>query len=252
MSGVGTARDARAIWHNLECAAYTADLQLWRGLAKGGGPVLELGCGTGRVGLWLARAGHRVTGLDADPCLVEAFNRRAGGLPAAAQVGGATEFSLGDEFGLALAPMQLVQLLANAAERLDCLACVARHLRPGGRLALAIVDGLPDRVDGDRTADGESGPPLPDACELGGWIYSSLPLETVLDGDTIVVRRLRQTVSPAGALSEELSEIGLCVLTAAELEREATTVGLRPAGRLEVPPTDAHIGSTVVLLEKEG
>ena len=83
-----------------------------------------------------------------------------------------------------------------------------------------------------------------------GWIYSSLPLESVARPDSIVLRRLRQTVDPDGEMTEELNEIELCVLSAQTLEAEAIEAGLRPVGRRQIPPTDAHVGSTVVLLQK--
>ena len=71
----------------------------------------------------------------------------------------------------------------------------------------------------------------------------------VVDAGAIVVRRLRQTVSPDGELSDEVDEIRLQVLSAETLEREAVEAGLAPVGRREIPATDAHVGSTVVLLE---
>ncbi|MGH2975185.1 MAG: class I SAM-dependent methyltransferase [Solirubrobacterales bacterium] len=248
MTGPGGG-DASVIWHDVECAAYVADLELWMELAgEQDGPVLDLGCGTGRVGLRLARAGHRVVGLDADANLVEAFNQRAGDLPATARVGNASDFALDAAVGLVLAPMQLLQLLASSDDRIACLRCVAARLPPGGRFAAGIVEGAPTTW----TPMQEWSPPLPEARESDGWIHSSLPLETIVDGATIVVRRLRQTVSPDGELGEEVNEIELRVLTAAQLESEAVVAGLRPAARREIPATDAHVGSTVVLLEKEG
>lgn len=234
--------DSAVIWHDVECAGYTADLPLWEGLAdKADGPVLDLGCGTGRVALHLARRGHRVTGLDRDPELVSAFNERARGLPAVAEVGDARRFSLSAAFGLTIAPMQLIQLFASAEERIEALACVVRHLRPGGALALAIVE---DVLAG--TGDGEC---LPDVRELEESIYSSLPLETKVAAGEIVVRRRRETVSSDGARSADLDEVRLQLLCASSLEREAEAAGLRPIRRLSIPATDFHIGSTVVLLE---
>ena len=231
-------------WHDVECGVYAADLPLWEELAADAeGPILELGCGTGRVSLHLARQGYEVMGLDLDAELLAAFDERASRLPASAERGDAREFELRREFGLVLAPMQLMQLLAETAERASCLRCISRHLRDGGRAALAIVDRLPAAED--------AGPALPDAREVDGWVYSSLPLDANVDADGIVVRRLRQTVSPDGRLTDELSEIRLSLLSPETLEREAEAAGLSAAGRCSIPATDAHVGSTVLLLEKE-
>jgi SAM-dependent methyltransferase len=234
------------IWHDLECAGYDGDLELWRELARSvDGPILDLGCGTGRVALDLARRGHRLHGLDLEPALVAAFNERAAvsSLPAVATVGDARDFSLDREFALVMAPMQLIQVLAGPAERLACLRRAARHLRPGGSLAVAIVDGFPDELTD------EIPPHLPDAREIDGWIYSSLPLDAALDSGSIVVRRLRQRVSPTGELTDDLDEIPLRLLRAETIEAEAREAGLEPVGRRDVAPTDAHVGSTVLLLE---
>ncbi len=236
---------ARVAWHDVECGSYAADLPLWEELARDhGGPILDLGCGTGRVARHLARRGQVVTGMDSDAVLVAALRERTVDLPLDAVVGDVRSFELGTEFALALLPMQLVQLLADAAERADCLHAVAAHLAPGGHAAFAIVEEMPDPIDG--------GPPLPDTREIDGWVYSSLPLEALLDAGEIRVRRLRQTVSPDGELSEELHEIGLHALDASTLEAEAEAAGLRPAGRSAIPPTEAHVGSTVVLVERAG
>jgi SAM-dependent methyltransferase len=229
------------IWHEVECGSYSADLRLWEELAEG--TILDLGCGTGRVALHLARRGHRVTGLDAELAFVEVLEERAGALPVTGIEGDARAFDLGSEFDLVLAPMQLVQLFADAGERERCLGCVAAHLAPGGIAAFAIVEAIPDPVDGP--------PPLPDTREVDGWVYSSLPIEARIDADVLRARRLRQTVSPGGELSEELDEILLRMLDRPTLEREAEAAGLRPAGVRVVPPTEDHVGSTVVLFERD-
>lgn len=232
------------IWHEVECGGYAADLKLWEELADGAdGEILDLGCGAGRVSLHLAKRGHSVQGLDMHAELVEAHNERAGDLPAEAVVGDARDFSLESEFGVVLAPMQLLQLFADPDERIDCLRCVAAHLAEDGISAFAIVDSVPDAIDGP--------PPLPDTREIDGWIYSSLPLDAALDDGVILTRRLRQTVAPDGELSDEVDEVRLTLLTAEALETEAAAAGLRAAGRRTVPPTDDHVGSTVVLLGRE-
>lgn len=233
------------IWHEVECGAYDADLPLWEELAdRTGGPVLDLGCGAGRVALHLARRGHRVLGLDADPELVAALSERAGELPVEAEAGDARDFALGVEFGLVLAPMQLVQLFAESRERIGCFRSAAAHLRRDGIVAAAIVEEVP-------VADAVS-PPLPDAREVDGWVYSSLPLETALEEEAIVVRRLRQAVSPQGELSEEVDEVRLSTVGVAALEREAGEAGLYPAGARPILASGDHVGSTAVLFQREG
>jgi SAM-dependent methyltransferase len=231
------------IWHDVECGSYTADLPLWEGLAgEAEGPILDLGCGTGRVALHLARRGHQVVGLDVELELVVALADRGEGLPLQAVLGDARGFELDTDIALALGPMQLLQLLPSSADRLECLGCIAAHLLPGGRIAFAIVEHLPLASEGP--------PPLPDVCEVDGWVYSSLPVDAVDIGDEIVIRRLRQTVSPAGELSEEDNEIRIRTISAAELEAEAVSCGFVPLPRREIPATDLHVASTVVILER--
>ena len=236
------------VWHDVECGSYAADLPLWRGLAAERQPaaILEVGCGTGRVALDLARAGYPVTGIDTDTALVRELNRRAeaAALPARAERRDVREpAGLQPRHELVLAPMQVIQLLDGPAERARALAGIAASLAPGGLAAIALVE------PGPEAAFDAAAPPLPDVAEHDGWVYSSLPLDAELKPGAIRLRRLRQTVSPAGELTEEVDVVRLARLDAAELERAAARCGLRPAGRREVPTTDAHVGSVVVLLE---
>ena len=233
-----------AIWHDVECGGYAADLRLWEELAeRRGGPVLELGCGTGRVALHLARRGHRVIALDRDHDLILELAERARELPVEPLCADALDFELPEPVTLALAPMQFLQLLRNPASRLRCLRRVADVLQPGGLLAVAIVGQLP--------ASGGARPPLPDVREIDGWVYSSLPTHIGWLGERLVLQRLRQTVSPEGGLtSEEIDRVELLWVEAEELEAEAESAGFTPAGRRIIPETDAHVGSRVVLLER--
>ncbi|MDX6626542.1 MAG: hypothetical protein QOE56_1531 [Solirubrobacterales bacterium] len=234
---------AEAIWHDVECGSYQADLPLWEELAqRAQGAVLELGCGTGRVALHLARRGYPVVAVDREAELIATLEERIGELPVEALVADARALALETDFALALAPMQVLQLLDGPGERAECLAAVAALLRPGGRLAAAIIERMPE-------PDGAP-PPLPDVREVDGWVYSSLPLEAALGEGEIVIRRLRQTVSPSGGLSEEPNDVRIHTFGAVELEAEAAVAGLRPVERRVIPATDLHVGSVVVVLEK--
>jgi SAM-dependent methyltransferase len=233
-----------AIWHDVECGSYSADLKVWDELAdRCGDPILELGAGTGRLAIHLARRGHRVIGLDNDPELIAAQRERAVGLPVMPLLADARGFELPEPVALALAPMQLLQMLADQRERLACLDSLASQLLPGGRIAAAMVEGMPEPEEGE--------PLLPDVREVDGWVYSSLPLEASVAPDHITVHRLRQKVSPSGELTDMPDQVTICTLTADELEAEASGVGLVPIERLYVEPTDDHVGSTVVVLGEE-
>jgi SAM-dependent methyltransferase len=224
-----------AIWHDVECGAYAADFAVWDALAdRCGDPILELGAGTGRLSIHLARRGHRVIGLDLDPQLIAAQRERAAGLPVTPLLADARGFELPEPVALALAPMQLLQMLASRAERLACLDSLAAQLLPGGRVAAAMVEGMPEPEEGD------DAPLVPDVREVDGWIYSSLPLEALVGEEQIVVHRLRQKVSPAGELTDEPDSVTICTLTADQLEAEAAEVGLVPIERLHIDPTDDH------------
>jgi SAM-dependent methyltransferase len=233
-----------AIWHDVECGSYGADLRVWDGLADAcGDPVLELGAGTGRLAIHLARRGHRVIGLDYDEQLVAALGERAAGLPITPLHADARGFELPEQVALALAPMQFLQMLADQRERLACLDNIAAQLLPGGRVAAAMVEGIPEPEEGE--------PLLPDVREVDGWVYSSLPLEAILEDEHITIRRLRQRVSPEGKLTDTPDEVTICTLTADDLEAEAAAVGLVPIERLYIDPTADHVGSTVVVLGQE-
>jgi SAM-dependent methyltransferase len=239
---------SKVIWTDVECGGYEADLSLWEQLAaESPGPILELGCGSGRVVVHLAQAtGELVVGLEREDELVGAvWDRIQGqGHSGEAEFGDVRGFELHFEFQLAIAPMQLIQLLGERVDRICCLSCVFDHLLPMGRAAFALVEEVPPLP-----AEGAA-PLIPDAREIEGWVYSSLPLEPELRADSVVLRRLRQTVSPEGKLSEQLNEVELQLLSAETLEQEAREVGFAPIERRTIPATEAHVGSTVVVLEK--
>ena len=239
-------RPASVAWHDVECAAYAADLELWRRLAaESGGPVLDLGCGTGRVALDLAARGHAVTAVDADAELVAELGRRARerDLRVDCLAADARTLALGARFGLALAAMQVVQLLGGRPGRLAFLARARDHLEPGARLGAALADPF------ETVPPADALPPLPDVAEVEGWVLSSRPVEVREEPEGVSVHRLRQLVSPTGDITEELSTVLLESVSAEELEGEAEEAGLAPAGRHQVPATSDYVGSTVVLLE---
>jgi SAM-dependent methyltransferase len=232
------------IWHDLECGGYDVDLPVWRALAaRHGDPILDVGAGTGRVALELARAGHAVWALDLDPALVAALRERAGDLPVTGLVGDGRELAIDQRFALCIVPMQTIQLLGGRGGRRRLLESVRDHLRPEGRLAVAIAEEL-DLFD---VADGAIGP-LPDVTEHGGTVYSSCPTAVRAHHGGYVLERRREIVSPRGELITQPDVIELDLVTADGLESEGRAAGLRPAGRVEIPASAEYTGSTVVVL----
>jgi SAM-dependent methyltransferase len=236
-------RPLEVIWHDLECGAYDADLETWRALADvAGGPILDVGAGTGRVALDLARRGREVVALDRDPVLLEALGRRANGLTVEVVCADATSFDLGRAFPLVIVPMQTAQILGGRAARRAFLACARAHVRPRGHLCLAIADTR------DALTDELSQPPLPDLCEIDGVVYASRPVAVVDEGDAVRIDRLREIVGVAGDREELADSVRLDVLDPAELEAEGAAAGFRVLPRLAVPENDEYLGATVVML----
>ena len=235
-----------AAWQDVECGGYSADLEAWEGLAAGcDGATLELGCGTGRVCLHLARRGHEIWTVDVDAELVAATASRAEAetLPVHALEADIRDAQLHRRFDLVIAPMHVIQMLGGPDERSAALHGVAAHLRRGGRFAAAIVDGMPEDLE-------TGSPPLPDVREIGGWMYSSLPVDFATEDGRLDLRRVRQAVSPDGELTESEHIDSLWLITAPELEAEAEAAGMRPADRILVRPADGYVGSSIVVAER--
>lgn len=119
-----------------------------------GGPVLELGCGTGRILIPTARAGIEIVGLDLSPAMLSLCREKL--LQEAAPVQSRVElvqrdirrFDLGREFALVTLPFRTFQHLLTIPDQVACLQCIHRHLVDGGTVILDLFNpSLPHLVN---------------------------------------------------------------------------------------------------------
>jgi SAM-dependent methyltransferase len=225
------------IWHDLECGGYSADLPYWHALARRcGGSVLDVGAGTGRVALPLARAGHAVVALERDATLAAELSRRAATLPLEVRCADACDFSLDAPVALAIVPMQTIHLLEHRAA---FFGCARRALAPRAMLAIALLgDGVePFELELD-----------PDTVQLGTVRYESAPT-ALRRGDGVVALERRRSRICEGDSQSSIDLTRLWECDSATLVAEARAAGFAPLEHHVVAPTREHAGSEIVCLE---
>ena len=108
-------------------------------------PILDIGCGTGRHAIELARRGYRVTGIDLSPSQIERARVKAAaaGVAPDFRVGDARALPFREEFGLAVMICEgAFPLMETDEMNFEILRGAARALRPGGKLVLTTLNGL--------------------------------------------------------------------------------------------------------------
>ena len=126
------------------------DVEWCRALAqRTGGPILELGCGTGRVAVPLALDGHRVVGVDRSAAALARADRRARGAGAALRLIEADmcDAPVRETFPLVLMLLNTFLTVAPS-DRVACLARARDLLAPAGRLAVHVFQPDPARISG--------------------------------------------------------------------------------------------------------
>ena len=129
------------------------DTDFYRRLAREtGGPILEVGCGSGRVAAALARDGHQVVGVDLSGPMLRLAGQRREALPAdvasrlAFHQADMRTLDLGRDFALIVTPARVFQFMLTSSAQREALAALRTHLRPQGRLVLDLFDPRLDLV----------------------------------------------------------------------------------------------------------
>ena len=142
-----------AALYDLEHAGYDDDIDLYLNLALStGDPILELGCGTGRLLLPLAEAGHRITGVDLSLPMLDRARSKV------AEAGLVDRVTLhrasmtddlsppGGPFGLAIVSLNGLMHLTAQREQRRALEAVRRCLDPRGQLVLDVLNPTPETL----------------------------------------------------------------------------------------------------------
>ncbi len=133
-----------ARFYDAETASMTEDLAFYSGLAaETGGPVLDVGCGTGRVMLHLAQEGLRVVGVDVSEAMLARARRKLAVLPdlrdsVTLLQGDVLEVGLAERFGLVAVPYNGFMHFRTQEAQLRALERMRDWLLPGGLLVLDL------------------------------------------------------------------------------------------------------------------
>lgn len=143
--------DRFARFYDLDYEAFQEDLALYAGFAeRTGGPLLELGCGTGRLLLPLARAGFEITGVDMSAKMLEVAREkvREAGLEQQITLVQADmrEVQLEKRFRLAFIAINSFMHLTTLADQLTALGAWHRLLAPGGLLIIDVYNPNPQQL----------------------------------------------------------------------------------------------------------
>lgn len=146
--------------YDIWAAEMTEDVAWYVGLARAAAePIVELGVGTGRVAIPIAReTGKRVVGIDRSPEMLSVGRERSRGLPVELREGDMRELALAEPVELVICPFRALLHLPTWADKRRVFERVAAALKPGGRFAFnvfAFSGAIAARLDGVRQTRGD-------------------------------------------------------------------------------------------------
>ena len=130
-------------FYDIDVPDWPGEIDFYRAMAievkNQGGSILEVGCGTGRVALQLAREEIPVVGLDLSPAMLGVARQKSQGLSNVRWVEGDMQaFELGEHFDLILIPGHSFQFMLTPTDQVACLECIHRHLATDGKLVIHV------------------------------------------------------------------------------------------------------------------
>jgi SAM-dependent methyltransferase len=245
-----------AALYDLEHAPFDADIELLLNIAQAvGDPILELGCGSGRVLLPLAEAGFHVTGLDSSRPMLD---RATEAIDAAGFGGRVTLFegdmrraddAPGGPFGLVIFSLNSVMHLPTVADQRRALEAARRALDPRGQLVIDTMNPSPEQLR--HLADGphlEGSWHLEDGTTVDKWSHRRITPAT----QTIDTLLWYDRVDASGALSRVRSAFALRYVHASELALMLELSGFTDPmfyGSYDLDPYDSESDRLLVTAE---
>lgn len=211
--------------YEAEHRGWTEDLDLYLALAaRAGDPVLELGCGSGRVAIALAEAGHEVHGVDTSEAMLAIARANMAGrqLSVAVASGDMRRYDSGRRFGLAFCALDTLLHLQSIGDVLDTMASAHRVLRPGGLLAFDIVNPTADLLAmGDRVVRRQSTFAGPGDAEVTHFVSWDIDPDT----RTIETAHFYDCLSDGGAVRRRTAAFQLRYLERDQVEAALQVTG---------------------------
>lgn len=176
--------------YDLEHDPFEDDIELLQDFAEESpGPILEMGCGSGRVLVPLAESGHSVTGIDHSEPMLERARQRASRAGVSDSISlqsldlTAAHLAEGGPFGMALHTLNALMHLPTQREQIASVNNAFDSLDPGGTLFLDLMNPAPDylqRLEGSTLLEWSGD--LPGGTTVDKWTYRSIdPIDQTID-----------------------------------------------------------------------
>ncbi len=230
--GPSSIYDRLAQFYDWEHRDFRDDFPLYLGYAKASsGPILDTGCGTGRVLLALAEAGHSVTGVDISPTMLKIAASKAERGPLAGRVRLARAdlraLDLGESYGMALVALSSFHHLLTTDDQRDALRQLAAHLTRRGLLVIDLINPSPEWLAaGDATLVHQLSAPFPERDgpdTLSKFVARTTHFETQRERLLLIYDR----TSPEGAVARHTFQMETRFLFRYEAELLLAETGFR-------------------------
>jgi SAM-dependent methyltransferase len=259
-----------ARWYDLEHDQFDDDLRFYQDMAESAGPaILEIGCGTGRVALALARAGKRVTGVDRSLAMLARARARLAAEPPTVRsrvtLVQADIITMADAvpgpFALVLIPLNTLAHCTSLSERLSLLEAIRARLVPGGRLVIDLDLQGPRRlveapgqlwVQGIWPVDHDPGARDGEQAVLLSHFVSGAAAPA---GDVVVITHFYDAQDRDGLVRRMISSMRLALLTRGEIEITLDRAGYAVEavyGTYELDPYEAGSARAIVVAHTHG